>query len=191
MSRIVSRRGALRETVVLFTVGEGRFAIAASAVQEVCGLEGLVALAPAQRSRSVRHMLQRRDGTRLVVDARLYFGVSGACQRLLLQSLHFLRPQQPISPPRQSLYRQCPQANPHQLLHRMHLLHQQPPQLILLRIPHPHFVPKIRRPPARSVRLPHRFHLQPSFLSDPVQIRQSQHPLHLDVIHLFQLGPLV
>ena len=85
MSRVMSRRGALRETVVLFTVGEGRFAIAASAVQEVCGLEGLVALAPAQRSRSVRHMLQRRDGTRLVVDARLYFGMSsGACQRLLL-----------------------------------------------------------------------------------------------------------
>ena len=30
----MSRRGALRETVVLFTVGEGRFAISASAVPQ-------------------------------------------------------------------------------------------------------------------------------------------------------------
>ncbi len=81
----MSRRSVLHETVLVFTVGEGRFAIAASAVQEVCGVEGMAAVAPAQRSRSVRHILQRRDGTRLVIDAPVYFGMrASAGQRLLL-----------------------------------------------------------------------------------------------------------
>src|SRR5690242_11572162 len=109
----------------------------------------------------------------------------------LPQLLHFLRIQQPVSPTRQALHRQAPQSNPHQFLHRMHFLHQHTPQLFFPRIPHPHFIPEIRRPPARRVRLPHRFHLQPSFFSNSVQIRQRQHPLYLDVIHLLDLRPVL
>src|SRR5690348_10651518 len=109
----------------------------------------------------------------------------------LPQLLHFLRIQQPVSPSRQALHRQAPQPNPHQFLHGMHFLHQHTPQLFFPRIPHPHFIPEIRRPPARRVRLPHCFHLQPGFFSNPVQIRQRQHPLYLDVIHLLDLRPVL
>src|SRR5882724_8738519 len=108
----------------------------------------------------------------------------------LSQSLRFLLLNQPVSPPRYSLHRQRPQSDALQLLHRMLLLDQHAPHLFLFRIPHPHFIPEIRRPPPRCIRLPHRLHPYADLFSQPLQVRQRQHSLHLDVIDLFQLRPI-
>src|SRR5258708_7604680 len=73
----------------------------------------------------------------------------------------------------------------------MLLLEQHSPQLFLLRIPHPHFIPIIRSPPSRCIRLPHRLHLHANFFSQPLQVQQRQHPFHFHLINLFQLRPVV
>src|SRR5438445_4631934 len=79
----------------------------------------------------------------------------------------------------------------------MHLLEQQTPQFFLLRIPHPHFIPIIRRlpavagAPARSIRLPHRLHLHANLFSQPLQVQQRQNSFHLHLIHLLQLRPVL
>src|SRR6266481_2259443 len=120
----------------------------------------------------------------------------------LSQSLRFFLLNQPVSPPRYSLHRQRPQPDALQLLHRMLLLDQHAPHLFFLRIPHPHFVPEIRRPPARRggpavagasarcVRLPHRLHPYANLFSQPLQVRQRQHSFHFDVIDLLQVRPI-
>src|SRR6266481_7200867 len=69
----------------------------------------------------------------------------------LLQLLRFLLFNHPVSPPRNPLHGERPQPNTLQFLQRMLLLEQRPPQLFLLRIPHAHFIPIIRRPSARRV----------------------------------------
>src|SRR6266446_351574 len=86
----------------------------------------------------------------------------------LLQLLRFLLLDHPVSPPRNSFHGQRPQPNPLQLLQRMLLLEQCPPQLFLFRIPHPHFIPIIRRPPSRCIRLPYRLHSHANFFSQPL-----------------------
>src|SRR2546430_3070518 len=73
----------------------------------------------------------------------------------------------------------------------MFLLEQRAPQLFLLRIPHPHFVPVICCATARRVRLPHGLHLRVNLFSQPLQVRERQHSFHLDVIDLFQAGPIL
>src|SRR5258708_235864 len=73
----------------------------------------------------------------------------------------------------------------------MLLLEQHSPQLFLLRIPNPHFIPIIRSPPSRCIRLPHRLHLHANFFSQPLQVQQRQHPFHFHLINLFQLRPVV
>src|SRR6266404_4105297 len=108
----------------------------------------------------------------------------------LSQSLRFFLLNQPVSPPRYSLHRQCPQPDALHILHRMLLLDQHAPHLFLFRIPHPHFIPKIRRASPRCVRLPHRLHSYANLFSQPLQVRQRQHSLHFDVIHLLQLRPI-
>src|SRR6266478_7228958 len=77
----------------------------------------------------------------------------------LLQLLRFLLLNHPVSPPRNSFHGQRPQPDPLQLFQRMLLLEQCPPQLFLFRIPHPHFIPIIRRPSPSRIRLPHSLHL--------------------------------
>jgi chemotaxis signal transduction protein len=70
------RQGA-REAVILFTVGGFKFAIAASAVREVRGLEGLEPRASAGaapvRIPKVGFTLERNGSTYFVVDAATHF----------------------------------------------------------------------------------------------------------------------
>ncbi len=79
-------RARTRETVVLFTVGEARFAIAASAVKEICDLAAvtLLDLGAPRHTGAVRQMLRRKREQRLVVDARIFFGLGGDVQHVLL-----------------------------------------------------------------------------------------------------------
>src|SRR6266702_1887264 len=79
------------------------------------------------------------------------------------QHCGFLLLQHPVSPPRNPFHRQRSQSNALQFFQRMLFLEQHSPQLFLLRISHPHFVPVIRRAPPRRVRLPHRLHLRANF----------------------------
>src|SRR6266850_4971877 len=73
----------------------------------------------------------------------------------------------------------------------MLVLQQHASHLFLFRIPHPHFVPKIRRASPRCVRLPHRLHPYANLLPQPLQVRQRQHSFHLDVIDLIQVRPIL
>src|SRR5207244_496010 len=109
----------------------------------------------------------------------------------LPQFLRFLLLDQPVSPPRYSLQRQRPQSDALQFFQRVLFLVQHAPQLFLLRIPHAHFVPIIRRASARRIRLPHRLHLHANFFAQPLQVRQRQHPFHLHLIDLLQLRPFI
>src|SRR5438552_9773785 len=107
------------------------------------------------------------------------------------QLLRFFLLDQPVSSPRYPLQRQRPQSDAFQFFQRVLFLEQHAPQLFLLRIPHPHFVPIIRRSPPRSIRLPHRLHLHANFLSQTLQVHECQHAFHFHLIDLFQLRPVV
>lgn len=82
------KRSAPREAVILFTVGGSSFAIAAAAVEEIRGLEGLEAFAPPFPLRSlarVRHTVVRGKKTYFAVDAAAQFGIAAShATRLLL-----------------------------------------------------------------------------------------------------------
>lgn len=66
-----------REAVVLFRVGDTRFALSAASVEEICDLQQLKSLdAPTLRRVSkVRHTFDRRGHRIFVVDANLYFAM--------------------------------------------------------------------------------------------------------------------
>src|SRR6266480_281798 len=66
---------------------------------------------------------------------------------------------------------------------------QHVPHFIFLRIPHPHFIPVIRRATPRRIRLPHGLHPHANLFPQPFQFFQRQHPFHFHQIHLFQLTP--
>ena len=74
-----------RETVVLFFVGNCRFAIAADAVEEICGVERLTPLAEGcGRSRAIRHTFERRGKRLLAVDAHVHFRMREASPQHIL-----------------------------------------------------------------------------------------------------------
>jgi chemotaxis signal transduction protein len=74
-----------RETVVLFYVGSCRFAIAANAVEEICGLDHLTPLADGcGRSRAIRHTFERRGKRLLAVDAQVHFRMREATPQHVL-----------------------------------------------------------------------------------------------------------
>ena len=78
-------RRASRETAVLFSVGDACFAIAANAVEEIRGLEGLVPLGDKRgRVRSMTHTLERCSKQHIVIDAALHFGMPSAKPERLL-----------------------------------------------------------------------------------------------------------
>ena len=82
---------APREAVILFTVGATSFAIAAGAVEEIRGLEGLAPFAPPFKLRSlarVKHTLGRGKKTYFVVDAAAQFGIAAARDTRLLLLRH-------------------------------------------------------------------------------------------------------
>src|SRR5437660_2602068 len=114
-----------------------------------------------------------------------------ACLLNPSQLLRLFLLDQTVSPPRYSLQRQRPQSDAFQFFQRVLFLEQHAPQLFLLRIPHAHFIPIIRRPSARSIRLPHRLHLHANFFSQTLQVHECQHAFHFHLIDLFQLRPLV
>src|SRR5947199_7576914 len=114
-----------------------------------------------------------------------------ACLLNPSQLLRFFLLDQPVSSPRYPLQRQRPQSDAFQFFQRVFFLEQHAPQLFLLRIPHAHFVPIIRRSPPRSIRLPHRLHLHANFFSQTLQVHECQHAFHFHLIDLFQLRPLV
>ncbi len=71
--------------MVLFSVGGACFAIAAHAVEEIRGLEGLVALGDKRgRVRSITHTVERCAKQLFVVDAALHFGMAPAKPERLL-----------------------------------------------------------------------------------------------------------
>ncbi len=72
-------RPGVHEDVILFSVGGFKFAIAAGAVKEIRGMEGLKdftlgGISP--RLEKLRHILERGGTTYLVVDAARYFGLT-------------------------------------------------------------------------------------------------------------------
>lgn len=84
-------RTAPREAVILFTVGHNAFAIAAGAVEEIRGLEGLTPFAPPFKLRSlarVKHTLERGKRTYFVVEAAAQFGLPAARDTRLLLLRH-------------------------------------------------------------------------------------------------------
>src|SRR6266705_6032871 len=103
------------------------------------------------------------------------------------QHCGFLLLQHPVSPPRNPFHRQRPQADALQFFQRVPFLEQHAPQLFFLRIPHPHFVPIIRRASARRVRLAHRLHLHANLFSQPLEVQQRQQAFHLHLLYLLQL----
>src|SRR6266849_10366381 len=107
------------------------------------------------------------------------------------QLLRFLLLDQPISPPRYSLHRQRPQPDALQLFQRVPLFEQNTPQLFFFGIPHPHFVPIIRRAPPCGVGLTHRFHFRANLFFQPLQVRERQHSLYFDLIDLLQVRPIL
>ena len=71
--------------MVLFYVGNCRFAIAADAVEEICGLTELTPLADGcGRSRAIRHTFERRGKRLLAVDAHLHFRIAEASPQHIL-----------------------------------------------------------------------------------------------------------
>lgn len=85
------KRSAPREAVILFTVGATSFAIAAGAVEEIRGLEGLAPFAPPFPLRSlarVKHMLERGKKTYFAVDAAAQFGIAASRNARLLLLRH-------------------------------------------------------------------------------------------------------
>ena len=86
-----AKRSAPREAVILFTVGVTSFAIAAGAVEEIRGLEGLVPFAPPFPLRSlarVKHTLERGKKTYFVVEAAAQFGIASSRPTRLLLLRH-------------------------------------------------------------------------------------------------------
>src|SRR5215469_6780351 len=71
----------------------------------------------------------------------------------------------------------------------MPLPKQHIPHFVFLGIPHPHFIPVIRGPPPRRIRLPHRFHPHTNLFPQALQFPERKHPLHFHQIHLLQLAP--
>ena len=78
-------RGAVSETVILFSIGDACFAIAAHGVEEIRGLEGLVPLGDKRgRVRSITHTFERGAKQHFVVDAALHFGMASSKPERLL-----------------------------------------------------------------------------------------------------------
>jgi chemotaxis signal transduction protein len=74
-------RQAAREGVILFRVGGFNFAIAAGAVKEIRGLEGLSAFVLGgivARLEKLKYTLERGGATYFVVDAARHFGVKAS-----------------------------------------------------------------------------------------------------------------
>ena len=68
------RRRTLHEAMILFTVGDTRFAIAASAVEEIRSRDGLEPLASVRgRTAGVRHTLERRGRSHFVIESDMHF----------------------------------------------------------------------------------------------------------------------
>jgi chemotaxis signal transduction protein len=66
----------LREAVILFTVGDTRFAIAAGAVEEIRSREGLAPLASLRgRTTGVRNTLERRGRRHFVIESDTHLGM--------------------------------------------------------------------------------------------------------------------
>ena len=73
----MTRRSHAPETVVLFQVGDYRFAIAAGEVEEICATDCLVPLAAGcGGTRSVRHTFDRRGRRHLAVDAQVHLRIA-------------------------------------------------------------------------------------------------------------------
>jgi chemotaxis signal transduction protein len=90
--RLQQRLQAAREDVIVFSVGEFRFAIAAGAVKEIRSMEGLQAFTLGGISMQIaklRYTLERGGTTYFVVDAARHFGlpVSRASRVLILRNL--------------------------------------------------------------------------------------------------------
>lgn len=83
-----STRPAAQEGVILFTVSGQKFAIAASAVKEIRGTQGLHNFdfgGISTRVEKLRYTLERDGSTYFVVDAALHFGLtSSAADRILI-----------------------------------------------------------------------------------------------------------
>ena len=80
----MSRR-RIHETVVLFMVGNQRFAISANTVEEICELGTLTPLsAGCGRSRVARNTFDRRGKRYLAVDAAAHFRMPDAAPRHIL-----------------------------------------------------------------------------------------------------------
>ena len=76
MSERKNRRHQLCEAVILFTVGPTRFAIAASAVEEIRSREGLEPLTSLRgRTTGVRHTLTRRGRRHFVIEADMHLAM--------------------------------------------------------------------------------------------------------------------
>lgn len=72
----MSRRQRIHETVVLFMVGDHRFAISANTVEEICELGTLTPLsAGCGRNRVARSTFDRRGKRYLAVDAAAHFHI--------------------------------------------------------------------------------------------------------------------
>ncbi len=81
------RKRPARETVILFTIADVRFAIAANAVEEVCTLECLLPLASSSSrlgQAKVKYTLDRRHRRHFVVDGNLHFGILPSKQERVL-----------------------------------------------------------------------------------------------------------
>lgn len=83
-------RGA-RENVILFTVGEFRFAIAAGAVSEIRSMDGLERFSGERGHRAIARVdytLQRNGATFFVVNAARHFGLASAKPNRVLVLQH-------------------------------------------------------------------------------------------------------
>jgi chemotaxis signal transduction protein len=89
--RFQPRPQTAREDVIVFTVGEFKFAIAANAVKEIRSMDGLQAFTLGGISAQIaklRFTLERSGTTYFVVDAARHFGLapSRPCRVLILRN---------------------------------------------------------------------------------------------------------